>query len=263
MKISIALLAAVIAQEEDVAAEAPAAVESADSGEGIARFVDYRAYDYSNYADYGEYYYDALGNKKKKNKKKQNHHHKPSKHHTHTQSSHAAHGSQAAWSNHVATQGAHFGFGKGFQFDQDLLGNGRFCWNCYARIHHDHDTHQTTTAYDNCFGGLMDGHIEMCVGEEYYCSWEERRYKGVITAVSGGCKSAQSCLRQMTENFRWGVYTPGHPMLRSNLCKAGNLGNETENSVCAWCCDAYTSNMNRFHPEVSQLCNHMEYTNGP
>jgi hypothetical protein len=109
----------------------------------------------------------------------------------------------------------------------------------------------------------MDGHIEMCVGEEYYCSWEERRYKGVITAVSGGCKSAQSCLRQMTENFRWGVYTPSHPMLRGNLCKAGNLGNETENSVCAWCCDAYTSNMNRFHPEVSQLCNHMEYTNGP
>ena len=120
----------------------------------------------------------------------------------------------------------------------------------------------TTTAYDNCFGGLHDGFIEMCIGEEYYCSWEERRYKGVIVAVSGGCKSAHSCLRQMTENFRWGVYTPGTPVLRANLCRSGNFGDETENSVCAWCCDGYPSNLNRFNPGTDHLCNHKDFTHG-
>lgn len=266
MKISIALLAAAYAQEEEaVATEAVAVEESADSGDGIARFVDYRAYDYSNYGDYGEYYYDALGNKKKKNKKKQHHHHnKDTDHSHHVASDFGAHGSQAAWSNSVNSQGAHFGYGKGFQFDQDLIGNGRFCWNCYARLHYNADTMTTTAAYDNCFnGGLHEGFMEMCIGEEYYCSWEERRYKGVIVAVSGGCKSAQSCLRQMTENFRWGVYSPGSPMLRGNLCKSGNFGDETQNSVCAWCCDGYPSNLNRFEPAVDQLCNHKDFTNGP
>merc|ERR1719361_1894393 len=203
------------------------------------------------------------GNKKNKgNKEPSHHHHEQSEHGVHTQASHGAHGSQAAWSNHVSTQGAHFGYGKGFQFDQDSIGNGRFCWNCYARLNVNTDTGVTTTAYDNCFGGLHDGFMEMCIGEEYYCSWEERRYQGVIVAVSGGCKSAQSCLRQMTENFRWGVYNPGAPMLRGNLCRSGNFGDETQNSVCAWCCDGYPSNLNRFNPETTQLCNHKDFANG-
>lgn len=262
MKISIALLAGVLALDEvqDDVAVAPAVAESTDNGESVARFgADYRAYDYNSY---GDYYYDALGNKKKKNKKP-HHHHEPSHHGVHVTADHNAHSSQAAWSNHVSTQGAHFGFGKGFQFDQDLIGNGRFCWNCYARLHHDSDTGTTTTAYDNCFGGIHDGFMEMCVGEEYYCSWEERRYKGVIVAVSGGCKSAHSCLRQMTENFRWKVYSSGSPTLTGNLCKSGNFGDETQNSVCAWCCDGLPSNMNRFAPATAMLCNHKDFVVGP
>jgi len=261
MKISIALLAGVLALDENVA-EVPAAVESTDSGEVIAaRFgADYRAYD--NYDSYGDYYYDDLGNKKKKNQKP-HHHHEASHHGAHVQSSHNAHSSQAAWSDSVNTQGAHFGFGKGFQFDQDLIGNGRFCWNCYARLHHDSDTGTTTTAYDNCFGGIHDGFMEMCVGEEYFCQWEERRYKGVIIAVSGGCKSAHSCLRQMTENFRWRVFNSGAPTLSGNLCRSGNFGDETENSVCAWCCDGHPTNLNRFAPDSTMLCNHKDFTHGP
>ena len=68
--------------------------------------------------------------------------------------------------------------GFGYIFDHDLIGNGRFCWNCFARLHYDPDTYQTSAAYDNCFeGGKHAGFMEMCVGEEYFCSWEERRYK--------------------------------------------------------------------------------------
>jgi len=231
--------------------------KSATGGEDIARFV-------GTYGDYGsyDYYYDAEGRKKKKHKGhkgNKHHHHSNYDNHHHSHDSHHHH--QAAW--HDSMSHDHFHYGKGYSFDLDLIGNGRFCWNCYARLHYDHHTGTTTTAYDNCFGGIHDGFMEMCVGEEYYCSWEERRYKGVIVAVSGGCKSAHSCLRQMTENFRWTVYTAGSPQLTGNLCKSGNFGDETLNSVCAWCCDGMPSNLDRYHPANEMLCNHKDFTHGP
>lgn len=247
MKISIVLTASVFAQENS---------DDANNDAILARMNDYGLYGSD------EYFYDVLGNKKKKNKKHPNnehHHHSQSYHGSHKQSSHGAHSSQAAWSDAVNTQGAHFGFGKGFQYDQDLIGNGRFCWNCFARINYNAETGVTTTAYDNCFGGLNDGFIEMCVGEEYYCNWEERRHKGVIIAVQGGCKSAHSCLRQMTENYRWKVYTSGAPRMAANLCTSGNFGDETQNSVCAWCCDGMPGNLDRFNPATTALCNHKDF----
>lgn len=245
MKVSVVLLASVFAQEN-----------SEQDGNNIARMNDY-----GSYGQY-EYFYDVLGNKKKKHKKQNEHHHHVNSYHgshKQQQSSSGAHSSQAAWSDAVSSQGAHFGFGKGFQYDQDLIGNGRFCWNCFARLNYDATSGVTTTAYDNCFGGLHDGFMEMCVGEEYYCNWEERRYKGTIVAVQGGCKSAHSCLRQMTENFRWKVYSSGAPTMAANLCKAGNFGDETQNSVCAWCCDAMPGNLDRFNPVSSMLCNHKDF----
>ena len=166
-------------------------------------------------------------------------------------------GSQAAWSNHVNTQAAHFGYGKAYEFDQDLVGNGRFCLNCYSRTDHQ-------SAYENCFGGVNSGYMEMCVGEEYYCAWEERRGEhGHLEAVAGGCKSAHSCLRQMTENFRWTVKDPKDPKLSANLCTSGNFGDQTKPSVCAWCCDGMPNNLDRFAPEVTHLCNHKAFVNGP
>jgi hypothetical protein len=76
---------------------------------------------------------------------------------------------QAAWSNQVNTPDPYFGYGKGYEFDQDLVGNGRFCWNCFSR------TGYGQSAYENCFDDVYGGYMETCVGEEYYCEWEERR----------------------------------------------------------------------------------------
>jgi len=256
MKISFALLAFSLAQEDAVANEENVAVEeSADGveeveGADIARGMGpYGDYSYGSY----EYYYDAQGRKKKKHKNKHTH---PS--HTHGHHYVAdSHGSQNAWQN--AMDYAAKGFG--YVFDQDLIGNGRFCWNCFARLHYDPDTYQTSAAYDNCFeGGEHEGFMEMCVGEEYFCSWEERRYKGVIVAVKGGCKSAQACLVSMTHNYKYYVYNPANPVLTGDQCRAGNLGNNTQNSVCHWCCDAMPSNLNRFAPDNTMLCNHENFS---
>lgn len=275
MKISIALLVTVFAQEEatqEVAQEeaevaAPAAEESAaESGEDIARF-----YLGSDGYDTYDYYYDENGRKKKKNKGNKNNNggnmygsnnggYDSNYGYVNNNNGYGSnYGSQAAWADAYDT-GSNFGYGKGYEMDINMIGNGRYCWNCFARLHRDPVTYQVTTAYDNCFGGINDGFMEMCVGEEYYCSWEERRYKGVIMAVQGGCKSAHSCLRQMTENFRWSIYEPGYPKMVGNLCKAGNFGDETLNSVCAWCCDAMPSNLDRYNPDTTMLCNHKDFT---
>jgi len=242
MKISFALLAFSLAQEDAVATEENvAAVEdSAETVEGadIARGM-YGDYSYGSY----EYYYDAQGRKKKKNKK--NKHTTPSNGYI-----------QNAWQDAMNYQAKGFGY----IFDHDLIGNGRFCWNCFARLHYDPDTYQTSAAYDNCFeGGKHAGFMEMCVGEEYFCSWEERRYKGVIVAVKGGCKAAQACLVSMTHNYKYYVYNPTNPTLTGDQCRAGNLGDNTQNSVCHWCCDAMPSNLDRFKPTNSMLCNHKDF----
>jgi hypothetical protein len=226
-------------------------------------------------ADY-DYYYDAEGRKKKKNKGNKNtypsNNYGGSNNHygsnnnygsnaNYGGSNYGGYDSQASWYDDSYSN---FGYdSKGSHYDMQLMGNGRFCWNCYARLHYDPETYVTSTAYDNCFaGGVHEGFMEMCVGEEYYCMWEERRYKGLIVSVSGGCKSAHSCLRQMTENFRWEVYDPAYPEAVGQTCKSGNFGDETLNSVCWWCCDAMPSNLDRYNPDNTMLCNHKDFNHG-
>jgi len=150
---------------------------------------------------------------------------------------------------------------KGIGWNSDrspLIGNGRFCWNCYARAD------SNGSAYANCFSGSQAGFVEMCTGEEYFCMWNERRHEGRVTEVGGGCKSSHSCLDQMTENFKWENDGPGTKKITGDQCRAGansNTGVAFEDSVCTWCCDAMVSN--RFAPTENDLCNGKFGTNSP
>merc|ERR1712035_98984 len=103
---------------------------------------------------------------------------------------------------YAANYGAKVSDGSGKGVTSDVVGNGRFCWNCKTTIKMKYDSDGVWTgyedAYDSCFD---DGYIEKCVGEEYYCDWEERRHKGVVVGVAGGCKAPEACLRGMIQNF--------------------------------------------------------------
>jgi len=154
--------------------------------------------------------------------------------------------------------GAWAGAAKGFDNAHQpsaLIGNGRFCWNCYARAS------IGTTAYANCFTGQQAGYLEMCTGEEYFCMWNERRQNGMITAVGGGCKAAHSCMDQMTENFTWQFQLGSTPIITGDNCRAGlNWNWNGDSSICSWCCDGMVSN--RFAPTNLDLCNHEDYNSG-
>jgi len=135
-----------------------------------------------------------------------------------------------------------------------LIGNGRFCWNCYAIADAYGD------AYYNCFNDGK-GFLEMCSGEEYFCMWNERRHEGRVTEVGGGCKSAHSCKDQMTENFTWDVSETHNPKITGDQCRSGSNhtveGQKFQDSMCSWCCDGMVSN--RFSTADSDLCNHKDF----
>jgi len=212
-----------------------------------------------------DYYYDALGNKKKKkkNKNKNNNYYpvvqqsayQPPKTNTYAAAPAASWAPSNSWgaSNNVA---------KGFEWSNDkspLIGNGRFCWNCYAR------TDSTGSAYYNCFNGVQRGFLEMCTGEEYFCMWNERRHEGRVTEVGGGCKADHACLVQMMNNFMWESEDNSlGKRITGNLCRAGqnkNVGIAFEDSVCTWCCDGMVTN--RFAPTEADLCNFKTTTSSP
>jgi len=211
-----------------------------------------------------EYYYDSLGNKKKKNKKNKN---KGQQYYPVTQQAYQPQASSyqpaapaASWapSNSWGNQNV----AKGFEWSNDkspLIGNGRFCWNCYAR------TDDTGSAYYNCFNGVQRGFLEMCTGEEYFCMWNERRHEGRVTEVGGGCKADHACLVQMMNNFMWESEDNSlGKKITGNLCRAGqnkNVGIAFEDSVCTWCCDGMVNN--RFAPTEADLCNFKTTTTSP
>jgi len=207
---------------------------------------------YDNYDYEYDYYYDALGNKKKKKKQKknknQNNYSPPVQNYQPQQQQKPVYtppsSNQWAPSNSWGAKGTTWNASR-----SPLIGNGRFCWNCYAR------TDQNGSAYQNCFDGVQKGFLEMCTGEEYFCMWNERRHEGRVTEVGGGCKSDHSCLDQMTENFKWETIN-GIKTITGDQCRAGtakNQGVAFEDSVCTWCCDALVGN--RFAPTESDLCN--------
>lgn len=218
---------------------------------------------YNAYADDYEVYYDDLGNKKKKKKKKNkqnnNNYTPPQTNYAPAAPTYAnANGNAAsAWapSNSWGSQAA-----KGTVWsasNSPLVGNGRFCWNCYARAD------STGSAYYNCFNGAQQGFIEMCTGEEYFCMWNERRHQGQVTEVGGGCKSDHSCLNQMTANFIW-EFDATAARITGDQCRAGanaNNGVAYEDSVCTWCCDAMVNN--RFNPVEADLCNFKDKASSP
>merc|ERR1712037_219747 len=216
------------------------------------------AYDYSNddsiartdYAD--EYYFyeyiDELGNKKKKKKNKKNKYNNNNNYNT-------------GWNTgYAASYGkANSGEGKGVNSDP-TIGNGRFCFNCKATIKKNYDGSGNFVGYIDpyvaCFDSSNDqyGYIEKCIGEEYYCDWEERRHKGVVVAVSGGCKAPEACLRLMIQNFNWKVAVYEDPQLKGDQCKSGTFSqNRYDDSVCRWCCDALTATLDRYNPVNAAL----------
>lgn len=245
------------------------------------------AYDYSNddsiartdYAD--EYYFyeyiDELGNKKKKkkNKKNKNNNYNNNNYNNdnYNNDNYAAdpYNYNTGWNTgYAASYGkANAGEGKGVNSDP-TIGNGRFCFNCKATIKKNYDGSGNFLGYIDpyvaCFDSTNDqyGYIEKCIGEEYYCDWEERRHKGVVVAVSGGCKAPEACLRLMIQNFNWKVAVYEDPQLRGDQCKSGTFGyNRYEDSVCRWCCDALTDTLDRYNPLATALCNHEEFAGSP
>lgn len=243
------------------------------------------AYDYSNddsiartdYAD--EYYFyeyiDELGNKKKKKKNKKNknnNYNNNNYNNNYNNDNYAAdpYNYNTGWNTgYAASYGkANSGEGKGINSDP-TIGNGRFCFNCKATIKKNYVNgvfQGYIDPYVACFDDTNDqyGYIEKCIGEEYYCDWEERRHKGVVVAVSGGCKAPEACLRLMIQNFNWKVAVYENPELRGDQCKSGNFGyNRYEDSVCRWCCDALTDTLDRYNPVAEALCNHEKFAGSP
>jgi len=216
--------------------------------------------DYYNDYEYDyDYYYDALGNKKKKKKKQNKQKQQNNNSYQAPVSNYKPQNNKPA-SNNWAPQNSWGAKGTTWNADRSpLIGNGRFCWNCYARAD------ENGSAYQNCFDGEQKGFLEMCTGEEYFCMWNERRQSGRVTEVGGGCKSDHSCLDQMTENFKWKTVTNGNKKeITGDQCRAGlnkNAGIAYENSVCTWCCDAMVTN--RFAPTESDLCNFKTHADSP
>jgi len=249
------------------------------------------AYDYSNddsiartdYAD--EYYFyeyiDELGNKKKKKKNKNNKYNNNNYNNNNYNNNNYAtdnyssdpYNYNTGWNTgYAASYGkANTGDGKGVNSDP-TIGNGRFCFNCKATIKKKYNAgtgafEGYTDPYEACFDGGNDqyGYIEKCIGEEYYCDWEERRHKGVVVAVSGGCKAPEACLRLMIQNFNWKVAVYADPQLEGDQCKSGSQLSDGKygNSVCRWCCDALTATLDRYNPEHAALCNHQKFPGSP
>jgi len=239
------------------------------------------AYDYSNadsiartdYAD--EYYFyeyiDELGNKKKKKKKnKKNKYNNNNNYNTNNYGSDPYNYNTGWNTGYAASYGkANSGEGKGVNSDP-TIGNGRFCFNCKATIKKNYDGSGNFVGYIDpyvaCFDSGNDqyGYIEKCIGEEYYCDWEERRHKGVVVAVSGGCKAPEACLRLMIQNFNWKVAVYEDPQLKGDQCKSGTFSqNRYDDSVCRWCCDALTATLDRYNPVNAALCNHEEFAGSP
>jgi len=207
---------------------------------------------YSLYADDYEVYYDDLGNKKKKKKKKnkqQSNYSPPQQNYNSASNSNSQWAPSNSWGQ--ASKGTVWN-----SANSQLIGNGRFCWNCYARAD------ASGSAYYNCFNGAQIGFIEMCTGEEYFCMWNERRHQGRVTEVGGGCKSDHSCLNQMMANFIWS-FDQTQAVITGDQCRAGTASNAGayEDSVCTWCCDAMVSN--RFNPTEADLCNFKDKTASP
>lgn len=153
--------------------------------------------------------------------------------------------------------------------------NGLFCWMCDSLTDH------LGSAYFHC---MMDGwdtnlantaqhRVQACKGEERVCMWEERRRRGAVYSVCGGCKQPDACIHQWNQNWRWFIakgagfmdgtvdYVDGDCMGSTNggttiTWPAGPaLDGMREESVCRWCCKA-TNNAD----PVGGLCN--AYTAG-